>query len=170
MVALAIAPRSWWRWSAHASGSHDLETALRYNQNTLEQTVLAAIAWCGLAVAVPQAFIPAMTGLFVVGRVTFWLGYLVYPTARAFGMVSTGLPTMAAYVWLVADALADRRGIRPRRLAEAAAAHTPVVPPMMARAPRVRARCPLADGIAHTSATSSFGPGQAKRWMRELVR
>ena len=93
--------------------SHYLEIALRYNQNTLEQTVLAAIAWCGLALAVPHAslaFIPAMAGLFVVGRVTFWLGYLVYPTARAFGMVLTALPTIAAYVWLVAHWLGRRAG------------------------------------------------------------
>ena len=93
--------------------SHYLQIALRYNQNTLEQTVLAAIAWCGLAVAVPHAslaFIPAMAGLFVVGRVTFWVGYLVYPAARAFGMVLTGLPTIVAYVWLLADAVAKRHG------------------------------------------------------------
>ena len=89
--------------------SHYLEIALRYNQNTLEQTMLAAIAWCGLAVTVPHAalaFIPAMAGLFVVGRVAFWIGYLVYPTTRAFGMVLTGLPTIVVYVWLVADAIA----------------------------------------------------------------
>jgi len=88
--------------------SHYLEIALRYNQNTLEQAVLAAIAWCGLAVTVSHAslaFIPAMAGLFVVGRAAFWIGYLASPTARAFGMVLTGLPTIAAFAWLLADAL-----------------------------------------------------------------
>jgi hypothetical protein len=44
------------------------------------------------------------------GRVAFWVGYLVHPTARAFGMVLTGLPTIAAYVWLVGDAVANRLG------------------------------------------------------------
>ena len=85
--------------------SHALEIALRYNRNTVEQTLLAAIAWLGLAVSAPHAalaFIPAMAVLFVVGRITFWIGYLVYPIARAFGMVSTALPTIAAYVWLLA--------------------------------------------------------------------
>ena len=70
---------------------------MRYNQNTLEQVVLAAIAWLGLAVRVRHAdlaFIPAMAMLFVVGRATFWVGYLVYPTARAFGMTMTALPTV----------------------------------------------------------------------------
>ena len=47
------------------------------------------------------AFIPAMAVLFVVGRITFWIGYLVFPIARAFGMVLTALPTIAAYLLLL---------------------------------------------------------------------
>lgn len=93
--------------------SHALEIALRYNQNTVEQALLAAIAWLGLAVSVPHAglvFVPAMACLFVVGRVAFWIGYLVFPIARAFGMVLTALPTIAAYVWLLAHWLAPRGG------------------------------------------------------------
>ena len=84
--------------------NHGLEIALRYNLNTLEQTVLAAIAWLGLAVSLPHAtlaFIPAMALLFVVGRATFWIGYLLRPTARAFGMVMTALPTIVGYGWLL---------------------------------------------------------------------
>ena len=91
--------------------SHALEIALRYNRNTVEQTVLAAIAWLGLAVGLPHAglaFIPAMAVLFVIGRATFWAGYLVYPTARAFGMVMTALPTIVAYGWLLVDAFRGR--------------------------------------------------------------
>ena len=87
--------------------SHALEIALRYNRNTVEQALLAAIAWLGLALSVRHAMlavIPAMAALFVVGRVTFWIGYLVYPIARAFGMVLTALPTIAAYVWLLGHA------------------------------------------------------------------
>jgi hypothetical protein len=87
--------------------SRGLEIALRYNLNTLEQTMLAAIAWLGLAVTVTHAalaFIPAMAILFVIGRATFWIGYLIEPTARAFGMVMTALPTLAAYGWLLAHA------------------------------------------------------------------
>ena len=82
-----------------------LEITLRYNRNTVEQVLLAAIAWLGLALAVPHAalaLIPAMAGLFVAGRLLFWIGYLALPVARAFGMVLTALPTIAAYVWLVA--------------------------------------------------------------------
>jgi hypothetical protein len=83
--------------------SRSLEINLRYNQNTLEQTVLACIAWAGLAIRLPAAhlpLIPAMAVLFTVGRGTFWVGYLFHPMGRAFGMVLTVVPTLASYGWL----------------------------------------------------------------------
>jgi hypothetical protein len=89
--------------------NHGLEINLRYNQNTLEQTVLAAIAWVGLALALPTdrlVVIPAMATLFLLGRLTFWVGYRINPLGRAFGMVLTILPTLAAYVWLAGRLLA----------------------------------------------------------------
>jgi hypothetical protein len=79
------------------------EINLRYNLNTLEQTVLAAVAWTGLALALPAQdlkLIPALAGLFAVGRAAFWLGYLYAPWARAFGLGLTFYPTIAALVWL----------------------------------------------------------------------
>jgi len=85
--------------------SWSLEVNLRYNQNTVEQVLLAAIAWAGLALALPHeslVAIPAMALLFGLGRLTFWIGYVLHPLARAFGMTMTGVPTIAAYVWLVA--------------------------------------------------------------------
>ena len=84
--------------------SHALEINLRYNQNTLEQTVLAAIAWVGLGLTLPHdrlVLIPTMAALFGVGRIAFWVGYLLNPIARAFGMVLTVAPTIGAYGWLV---------------------------------------------------------------------
>jgi hypothetical protein len=84
--------------------SYSLEINLRYNQNTLEQVVLACIAWSSLAIALPIAqltLIPAMASLFAVGRIAFWIGYLIHPMGRAFGMVITVLPTLASYVWLL---------------------------------------------------------------------
>jgi hypothetical protein len=86
-----------------APASRGLEINLRYNQNTLEQTVLACIAWAGLAMSLPAAslvLIPAMATLFAIGRVAFWVGYLIHPMGRAFGMVLTVLPTLASYAWL----------------------------------------------------------------------
>lgn len=79
------------------------EINLRYNTNTLEQTVLAAIAWSGLALALPArdlGLIPALAGLFAAGRAAFWLGYLYAPWARAFGLGLTFYPTAASLVWL----------------------------------------------------------------------
>lgn len=75
------------------------EINLRYNQNTLEQVVLAAIAWMGLALILPAeqlGIVPRLAVLFVVGRGAFWLGYLYAPWARAFGMGLTAYPTFVA--------------------------------------------------------------------------
>jgi len=88
--------------------NHNLEINLRYNQNTLEQTVLAAIAWTGLSLALPHQqlyLIPAMAVAFALGRVTFWIGYLLHPMGRAFGMVMTIIPTVAAFGWLTWQAI-----------------------------------------------------------------
>lgn len=77
-----------------------LEINLRYNQNTIEQTILAAIAWLGLAVVVPQnqlSLIAGMAILFAVGRASFWIGYVVHPMARTFGMTLTVIPTIIAF-------------------------------------------------------------------------
>jgi hypothetical protein len=87
-------------------GAFDIN--LRYNTNTLEQTVLAAIAWTGLALTLPAGdlgLIPALAGLFAMGRATFWLGYLYAPWARAFGLGLTFYPTIAALIWLAAQAV-----------------------------------------------------------------
>lgn len=84
--------------------SHSLEINLRYNQNTIEQTILAAIAWLGLSQALPYdqlALIPAMAALFFIGRVTFWIGYALHPMARTFGMTLTVVPTIIAYGVLI---------------------------------------------------------------------
>ena len=88
---------------ARVSKNRLIEITLRYNQNTLEQTVLAAIAWMGLALALPHGMlklIPAMAIAFIVGRALFWVGYLIAPVARAFGLGLSAYPTFAALVWL----------------------------------------------------------------------
>jgi hypothetical protein len=84
--------------------NHALEINLRYNLNTVEQLVVAVLAWLGLAVMLPVdqlIAIPASTMLFTFGRLTFWIGYLIHPLARAFGMTLTALPTLCAYAWLL---------------------------------------------------------------------
>jgi len=80
-----------------------IEIARRYNLNTLEQTVLAAIAWLGLALALPHAqlrLIPAMAVSFLIGRVLFFAGYMIAPAGRALGLGLTAYPSFAALIWL----------------------------------------------------------------------
>ncbi len=86
-----------------APESKSLEINLRYNQNTLEQTVLVVIGWPLLALLLPLSqlgLIPVLAVLFGAGRIAFWIGYLIAPWARAFGFALTFYPTVAAYVWL----------------------------------------------------------------------
>jgi hypothetical protein len=87
-----------------APANHALEINLRYNTNTVEQILLATIAWTALAVTLPVrdlVAIPLLAILFVAGRATFWIGYLIHPMGRAFGMTLTAVPTLLAYAWLV---------------------------------------------------------------------
>jgi len=85
------------------AGAGFFEINLRYNTNTAEQAVLAAVAWTGLALELPPGalgLIPALAGLFAAGRLCFFLGYLYAPWARAFGLGLTFYPTAAALIWL----------------------------------------------------------------------
>ena len=96
---------------ARASQSRLIEITQRYNQNTLEQVVLAAIAWAGLALALPHeklTLIPAMGVVFIIGRALFWIGYLIAPVARALGMGLSAYPTFAALIWLVGRMLLSK--------------------------------------------------------------
>lgn len=80
-----------------------LEINLRYNQNTIEQTILAAIVWLALAVVMPHdqiILIAGMAILFALGRASFWIGYLIHPMARTFGMTLTVVPTVIAFASL----------------------------------------------------------------------
>jgi hypothetical protein len=88
--------------------NNSLEINLRYNQNTVEQTILAAIAWLAFASMAPHgelARIPLMAALFVVGRITFWAGYLIHPMARTFGMTLTVIPTLMTFGWIALELL-----------------------------------------------------------------
>jgi hypothetical protein len=93
---------------ARTSQSRLIEITLRYIQNTLEQIVLAAIAWAGLAPNLPHAMltlIPSMAIVFIAGRALFWIGYLIAPAARALGMGLSAYPTFAAFIWLASRML-----------------------------------------------------------------
>lgn len=81
-----------------------LQINLRYNQNTLEQVVLVALAWPALALMLPRpqlVALPVLALLFVAGRTAFWIGYRRAGWARAFGFALTFYPTVAIYLWLL---------------------------------------------------------------------
>lgn len=94
---------------SRAPESKLLEINLRYNQNTLEQAVLAAIAWAGLALALPAerlGLVPVLAVLFGIGRILFFAGYLIAPVGRAIGFGFSMYPSAAALLWLAWRALA----------------------------------------------------------------
>ena len=89
---------------AAAFGAPSAEIAMRaaFLQNTLEQAVIAVgahLALATLASGASLALIPAAVTLFAIGRLTFLLGYPHGAGARAFGMVTTTLPTIGLYGW-----------------------------------------------------------------------
>jgi hypothetical protein len=46
--------------------------------------------------------IPAVTLVFVVARIAFWIGYRIHPLYRAFGMAATGylnIGLLASALW-----------------------------------------------------------------------
>ena len=71
---------------------------LRYLRNTLEQFVLFFIASLVLSTFLDShsiKLIPILAGVFVLGRIGFWLGYLHDPMDRGLGMAVTLYPTVA---------------------------------------------------------------------------
>ena len=100
-----IANRRFFNPDAIGGGADpSIEIDLRYLQNTLEQLVLAIVAHLALVLVVPDDSIRAvaiLVMLFVIGRVTFWIGYHISGPARAFGFATTFYPTVGAYVYVI---------------------------------------------------------------------
>ena len=94
------------RGSAFAPPSRAIAVPVAFLQNTLEQVVAAVGAHLALATLLEGAalsLIPAAVVLFGIGRLAFLIGYPKGAGARAFGMVTTTLPTIGGYglaIWL----------------------------------------------------------------------
>ena len=87
--------------SAYSEPSPALAIRRANLQNTLEQTVLAFAAHLVLATLLRDrelVLIPLLVIIFIVGRVTFVIGYARSPISRAFGMAVTAAPVVFAYV------------------------------------------------------------------------
>jgi uncharacterized membrane protein len=77
-------------------------------QNTLEQTVLAAGFYFALAAVAEGAWLallPVAAGLFVIGRVLFYLGYPRGAQGRSLGMGLTMMPAALGYPLVLGLAL-----------------------------------------------------------------
>jgi len=90
--------------SAFATPSPRLAVRVAFLQNTLEQAVVAI--GCHLAIATlisgpALALVATAVVLFGIGRVAFLVGYPKGAGGRAFGMVTTSLPTFAGYLWAI---------------------------------------------------------------------
>ncbi|XP_033729169.1 uncharacterized protein LOC117318275 [Pecten maximus] len=83
-------------------GEHLVDVHKRYVQNTLEQLVLHVSSSVLLASFIsPESMtiIPIRVFLFVLGRVTFWYGYIKSPIKRAFGFQMTFSPSVISLLY-----------------------------------------------------------------------
>lgn len=63
-----------------------------YVDNTQQQLIIYAISTLALSIFLEGEairIIPIFSIIFVIGRITFWIGYLINPIYRAFGMAMT---------------------------------------------------------------------------------
>jgi MAPEG family len=96
--------------SAFAPPSPRLAVPAAFLQNTLEQAFTAVVGHLALATisgAVPLAYIIGAVALFSVGRMAFLLGYPHGAGGRAFGVATTAIPTVGAYVWVISATAID---------------------------------------------------------------
>jgi len=81
-----------------AGRDHVIEFHQRILQNTLEQLAIHVVAILSLATYLTPdtfKFVPMLSGMFVLGRILFWLGY---PNRRTFGYALGKIANVAA-VW-----------------------------------------------------------------------
>ncbi|MEP3045434.1 MAG: MAPEG family protein [Roseibium sp.] len=83
--------------SGLTEGTAQARTLQAVLQNTLEQSVLAALTYGCFAALAPLSVIGAVQAgavLFIFGRLLFWKGYANGAAARAFGFALTFYPTV----------------------------------------------------------------------------
>lgn len=89
--------------------SPKIATKVAFLQNTLEQAVLAVgvhLALATLLTGPALSLILIAVVLFGLGRVSFYVGYPHGAGGRAFGMVTTVLPTLAGFVLAITHIIA----------------------------------------------------------------
>ena len=87
--------------SAFGPPSPAIAVHVAFLQNTLEQTLAAIAVHLALATQLTGSWlsmIPVSVFLFCIGRITFLRGYRKGAGGRAFGMVTTVLPTIIGFI------------------------------------------------------------------------
>lgn len=82
--------------------SHKLAIQIAFLQNTFEQAFIAIGTHLALATLIEGRALSLIVGavvLFTLGRIAFLTGYQNGAGGRAFGMVTTVLPTLAGMAW-----------------------------------------------------------------------
>ncbi len=102
VAAQRLDPSMWVGRTAKPNSALDINT--RFILNTFEQFILYFIGNAGMALYCPPEearSLIILTGLFLLGRVLFWIGYHYNPYLRAFGFGITFYPTVAVFLWLI---------------------------------------------------------------------
>jgi len=102
VAAQRLDPSMWVGRTAKPNSALDINT--RFILNTFEQFIAYFIGNAGMALYCPPEearSLIILTGMFVLGRVLFWVGYHYNPYVRAFGFGLTFYPTVAVFLWLI---------------------------------------------------------------------
>jgi hypothetical protein len=102
VAAQRLDPSMWVGRTAKPNSALDINT--RFILNTFEQFIAYFIGNAGMALYCPPEearSLIILTGLFLLGRVLFWVGYHYNPYVRAFGFGITFYPTVGVYIWLI---------------------------------------------------------------------
>jgi uncharacterized MAPEG superfamily protein len=79
-----------------------VDISRRILTNTLEQSLVFALAALTMAAVTPAGqlgLLGALTVLFVIARVAFWIGYLAHPLYRYAGFALTAEINLVILVW-----------------------------------------------------------------------
>ena len=76
------------------TGHEHFDRAVRVHMNTLEQLVCFLPALLIAAVYWPQAYVAALGGVYLVGRILYRQAYVADPAKRGLGFSLTFLPTL----------------------------------------------------------------------------
>lgn len=88
----------------YGRSEHLVDVPNRILRNTTEQFILHMMAMLALTVFLEGSsmkVIPILSGIFLIARIVYHIGYMSSPTKRAYGFVSTFFPTICVYAYCI---------------------------------------------------------------------